>query len=80
MNIDIQKIMGLFFKPAVKYSICGFVGQPIQEITTESDWARAQRAARRLYREGYRSVRIVRKNAEHTETWHYDGYKFTKAQ
>ncbi len=79
MNIVIQKIMNLFIKRAVTYSICGFVGQPFREIITEADLTDARRAACRLYREGYRGVCIVSKNAEQTQKWHYDGYTFTKA-
>lgn len=80
MHIDRQKILSLFYKPPVKYSICGFVGQPYREIANERDWTRAQCAARRLHDEGWRGVCIIRKDGECAQKWHYDGYTFTKAQ
>jgi hypothetical protein len=80
MHIDIQKILSRLFKPLVRYSICGFVGQPYREIASERDWARAQRAACRLHLEGWRGVCIIRQDREHREIWHYDGYTFEKAQ
>jgi len=80
MNQAIRKIINMCLKQRRTYSICALVGQPMKEITTEADWQRAQRAARRLHREGYRRVRIVSRSGGQTAKWDYDGSTFTKAE